>query len=43
MREFFARAARVIYLLRLKLDEALDAAMPMSHTSTQPSHVTSRH
>jgi len=38
MREFFARAARVIYLLRLKLDEVLDAAIPVPYSRTRPSH-----
>ena len=33
MREFFARAARVIYLLRLKLDENdADATIPFAYT-----------
>ncbi len=43
MREFFARAARVIYLLRVKLEDAdLDAIMPLPYTrapSIQPSHL----
>src|SRR4029079_12471938 len=43
MREFFARAARVIYLLRLKLDEALDAAFPVSRALTRSSHLSNRH
>ena len=43
MREFFARAARVIYLVRLKLDEALDAALPVSAASPRPSHASNRH
>jgi len=43
MREFFARAARVIYLLRLKVDEALDIALPFSYRQSEPRHVTSQH
>lgn len=43
MREFFARAARVIYLLRVKLeDEDLDATIPLTYkraASHQPSHL----
>ena len=40
MREFFARAARVIYLIRLKLDEDLGAPVPVSHTRVGTSHAT---
>lgn len=43
MREFFARAARVIYLLRLKLDAALDATVPMSFARSQPTHARNQH
>lgn len=43
MREFFARAARVIYLLRLKLDEALGAPIPVSFIGTRPSHAINQH
>jgi hypothetical protein len=42
MREFFARAARVIYLLRVKLEDAdLDATIPLPYARTssdRPSH-----
>ena len=43
MREFFARAARVIYLLRLKLEEVLGAPIPASHAGTSPSHAANQH
>lgn len=43
MREFFARAARVIYLLRLRLDEALDVTIPLSHARTQPTRAPTHH
>ena len=43
MREFFARAARVIYLLRLKLDEALDATIPKSFPRPQATHAPTQH
>ncbi len=43
MREFFARAARVIYLLRLKLDEEeLDATIPLPYTRLPSTGILSR-
>ncbi len=35
MREFFARAARVIYLLRLKLEDDLDVTVPLPYARTR--------
>lgn len=43
MREFFARAARVIYLLRLNLDEVLDAPVPVSYARARRSHAPNHH
>lgn len=43
MLEFFARAARVIYLVRLKLEEALDATFPVSPAPPRTSHASNRH
>lgn len=42
MREFFARAARVIYLLRLKLDESLACPILLPCARAQPSHAASQ-
>jgi hypothetical protein len=43
MREFFARAARVIYLLRLKLDEGLAATIPLPYVRPQTTHAPIQH
>lgn len=42
MREFFARAARVIYLLRVKVDESLSAPLPVLFARSPESHASSR-
>ena len=43
MREFFARAARVIYLLKLKIDESLSAPLPVAFARIPESHASRRH
>ena len=43
VREFFARAARVIYLVRVKLgDEDLQATVPLPYERAPTAHATSR-
>ena len=42
MREFFARAARVIYLLRLKLEDDLGVSMPFPHSRSTSANFANR-
>lgn len=42
MREFFARAARVIYLLRLKLEDDLGVSMPFPYSRSTSANFADR-